>query len=469
MGCCSKTCLTQTEMVMGIVFGLWNNVTTVMNAKNLFEKGHPVLGGLIVFFLMFPGLVTSIGFLILHFLGHRKIGKMPPGSVLLSVGLLFFLYPVVPIALCGYTLVTGRKRHLAALAKLFEGFLDDGPQFVIKLIVVVFYRIGIGKDKEDIIFTLSMITSFLALSLFGLAFNELNTNKVVKIWLCMPMLAAFAGARAFTMAVFLKETFANTTEWVGGMFVLALFCVINIGSFKYCGQDLIRSIVFGLCSLLIPAGYNNIAYFYQCPDQALIVYSINPNEVQVEQRIVDRFGDGPNRDADDVFGTEAEPDFALRPSAPPLSEGNEMGVVENRGGREDHSQRLGSVVVDDDLSQMRSGLFLLFYTISNAFIISGCALYLMASRDLDANSDDALVFPLFLGVVPGTFFALARAIILPDLKPEKAPLKLWKVIKVTLCLIFSIIAFCSLGPAIFWSALYKALRTVHDVLDSEET
>lgn len=52
--------------------------------------------------------------------------------------------------------------------------------------------------------------------------------------------------------------------------------------------------MFGLCSLLIPAGYNNIAYFYQCPDQALIVYSINPNEPQVEQRIVDRYGEGDN-------------------------------------------------------------------------------------------------------------------------------------------------------------------------------
>ena len=32
---------------------------------------------------------------------------------------------------------------------------------------------------------------------------------------------------------------------------------------RYCGQDLIRSIVFGLCSLLIPAGYSNDSYYYQ--------------------------------------------------------------------------------------------------------------------------------------------------------------------------------------------------------------
>lgn len=77
------------------------------------------------------------------------------------------------------------------------------------------------------------------------------------------------------------------------------------------------------------------------------------------------------------------------------------------------------------------------------------------------------VFCLF-SWLSGTFFALARAILLPDLKPDRAPLKLWKAIKVTLCLIFSIIAYCSLGPAIFWSALYKALRTVHDVLDTDQ-
>ncbi len=34
-------------------------------------------------------------------------------------------------------------------------------------------------------------------------------------------------------------------------------------------QDLIRSLVFGLCSLIIPAGYANDPYYFQCPKQPL--------------------------------------------------------------------------------------------------------------------------------------------------------------------------------------------------------
>ena len=33
------------------------------------------------------------------------------------------------------------------LSKLFEGFLDDGPQFVLKLIIVVLY--GIKEEEEE--------------------------------------------------------------------------------------------------------------------------------------------------------------------------------------------------------------------------------------------------------------------------------------------------------------------------------
>jgi hypothetical protein len=33
------------------------------------------------------------------------------------------------------------------MSKLFEGFLDDGPQFVIRLVIVVLFGFGMGKDK----------------------------------------------------------------------------------------------------------------------------------------------------------------------------------------------------------------------------------------------------------------------------------------------------------------------------------
>ncbi len=49
---------------------------------------------------------------------------------------------------CIYTLIKGGKhREMAILSKLFEGFLDDGPQFVLRLVIVVLYGIGTGKDK----------------------------------------------------------------------------------------------------------------------------------------------------------------------------------------------------------------------------------------------------------------------------------------------------------------------------------
>ena len=48
-----------------------------------------------------------------------------------------------------YTLITGKNFELAVLSKLFEGFLDDGPQFVLRLVVVVLFGIGIGQDKGE--------------------------------------------------------------------------------------------------------------------------------------------------------------------------------------------------------------------------------------------------------------------------------------------------------------------------------
>ena len=73
-------------------------------------------------------------------------------------------------------------------------------------------------------------------------------------------------ARGFTLAVFLKETSSNDVdkmEWIGGIVILCVGILLNIVTFRHCGQDWTRSIVFGLSSTLIPAGYNNDEYFYQ--------------------------------------------------------------------------------------------------------------------------------------------------------------------------------------------------------------
>ena len=35
------------------------------------------------------------------------------------------------------------------MAKLFEGFLDDGPQFVLRLVVFVLYGVGAGRERGE--------------------------------------------------------------------------------------------------------------------------------------------------------------------------------------------------------------------------------------------------------------------------------------------------------------------------------
>ena len=375
------------ELSCGIVFGVWNNVSTVINAHTLYNEGHATFAALTLFFLVFPGLVTSIAFVLV--VGSRVSARRR----LTGAFILLVFYPLVPIVLCIYTLTTGGKRlHVAALAKLFEGFLDDGPQFVLKLVVVVLYGIGLSSEKYDVVFVASMATSFLALVYFALKFNERQTFFVTKLILCCPMLAAFALARAFTLAVFLKETLGHPKEFAGGILVLIAFGFLNVGSFRHCGQDWIRSVVFGLCSVLVPAGYGNVAYFFQRPYQPM------------------------------TSKTETE-------------------------------------------TQMKSGRFLLLYTTSNALLLFGCGAYVAFTRRLDVESDNALILPLMLAVIPGCFFAVARAILLPDLKPKCVHDKIWKPIKCILSVALGAIGYGSLIPAIFWSLIYKAAEGIGEALN----
>ncbi len=96
---------------------------------------------------------------------------------------------------------------------------------------IIWFLFSVG-----VVFTLSMVTSFLSLVLFGLHFNERSAFAPAKFLVAAPMFAAFAGARAFTLAVFLKQTLGSAGEAAGGAAVLALFFLINVGAFSFCGQ-----------------------------------------------------------------------------------------------------------------------------------------------------------------------------------------------------------------------------------------
>jgi len=436
------------ELVIGgILFGLFNNVSTIWNAKVLLEEGHKTAGGLTIFFLMFPGIVTSIGFVVLHWLGTRRFGKIPPFEVLVYFFALLFFYPIVPIALCFNTLRTGKNRDLAIMSKLLGGFLDDGPQFVIRVVVVVLFGIG-SESKSDIIFIMSMVTSFGNLVYYGLQFNERKTTSSVKWLLAFPMFAASVAARGFTLSVFLKETIQTgetiKSELIGALIVLTIYFAVNIALFRVNRQDLVRSLLFGLSSTLIPAGYNNDEYFYQCPNQ-------------------------PINDFDDKFETYGtqNSDSASAPYAAPMGAGGFViptpSSVSPANLQIEEPQTTNGVQHE----KMRSGLFLVLHTIVNTILLSSCAIYISATRDLSNEANNALVLPQVLAVVPGCFFTLARSILLVDV-PSICHEKIWKITQVTLAVVFGIIAVGSLIPALFGSLIWKVGQFATEFFEDDD-
>ena len=322
---------------------------------------------------------------------------------------------------CIYTLYTdGQNLDLAVMTKMFEGFLDDGPQFVLRLVFVVLFGIHAGQGKDNVIFIMSMVTSFGSLVYFGLQFNERKTNGLVKWLLAFPMFAASVASRAFTLAVFLKETLDNNSEvinkseWIGAVVVLLLYFGSNVLTFKLCQQDWVRSFLFGFSSTLIPVGYNNDGDFYQRPDQVIVSEDQKYSVTTPEQ--IDLGGDAP------------------------------------QNGSENESKK------------MKSGLFLVAHTIISTVVLSTCAAYITFSRDLSAESDNALVFSQGLAVIPGCFFVLARSILLID-EPQFCHTKVWAATKTVLAVLFGLIAYGSLIPALFGSLIWKAGFAIADALD----
>ena len=48
----SGHCWLRLEMLGGFVFGIWNNVSTALNAMTLYEKNHTGFAALTIFFLV---------------------------------------------------------------------------------------------------------------------------------------------------------------------------------------------------------------------------------------------------------------------------------------------------------------------------------------------------------------------------------------------------------------------------------
>ena len=71
------------------------------------------------------------------------------------------------------------------------------------------------------------------------------------------------------------------------------------------------------------------------------------------------------------------------------------------------------------LVPMRSAKFLLLHVFINTAVMGIVSIYIFFSRSLDAGSDDAIVIPQILGVIPGLLFAMGQSILMPDICPAE--------------------------------------------------
>ena len=134
--------------------------------------------------------------------------------------------------------------------------------------------------------------------------------------------------------------------------------------------------MFGLASLLLPAGYNNDGLYYQLPGQDI---TRHPHTVTRAPRL-----------------------------RPPADNNLQVGAGEG----EDLSGDNKDVVA---LTPMSSTKFLIYHVLANTVLMSACSTYLLLSPgDLGHEAGDALVIPQLLGVVPGLLFGIGQCFLMPD-------------------------------------------------------
>jgi len=417
------------HLTLGILLASFNLFSSLVNIHFLLESDQILFASLSLALLWTPGVVTSLGFLVLYARGNKAINKLLSWKLVVYPVLLLIFYPVIPICLTlAYLFSKNEVIHeRSTLAKFFAGFLDHGPNFVLRLVIVVL--VGISQNgiysRGDIVFIMSMISSFCSFILTALWFNERVSSWARWLFLSGPMYSAVFACRAFTLAVFIKETLHDQRYPLVSVLLVILFMfVINFGLFIHCGQDLTRSAVFGVASVLLPAGYNNDFKYYQVPKQDILQ---DPNKTS---SIREDCSDG--RDHEVEFSQNRE-NFEME-------------------------EKL--------LVPMRSSRFLFLHTIVNTVLMFTVAVYLLANRDDSGGSmeeRDAIVIPQLLGVIPGLFFTVGTAILMPeertDPEGESTCRKICKGFQKGSRLLFSVIlsflGFLSLMPAFFWTLMYK--------------
>ena len=90
--------------------------------------------------------LQKLQLVVLYSRGDSNVVKLKKKNLIIYPLCLLFFYPLVPIALTIAYLVTKNEKHheRATISKFFAGFLDHGPQFVLRLVVVVLIGLSQG-------------------------------------------------------------------------------------------------------------------------------------------------------------------------------------------------------------------------------------------------------------------------------------------------------------------------------------
>ena len=216
--------------------------------------------------------------------------------------------------------------------------------------------------------------------------------------------------------------------------------------------------MFGFSSTLIPAGYNNDEYFYQCPNQDLW-----SNNAQDHDSSKDRANNsiGPS-----MLNSTSPNQLPIHSREHHYLE--EIQITQASNAIETNRTGSKSAIIDQQnvTPKMKSGRFLVIHTVASTLILSGCAIYISVTKDnLSVASSNALILPQILAVVPGCFFTLSRSVLyLINNRPKIFPKKAWKVLLIIFSAVLAIIAYGSVIPAMFWSLLWKVSGAAFDLI-----
>ena len=160
---CSEAITSLRHVVLGVLLATFNFISSIINIYYLYKEEHYLFGSLDLFLLWFPGklylqysivLLTNKWFLILGltiFTSLVYLYQMDDNLVqmkkshfwILAWAILIFC-PLVPIVLTLAYIWTKNEdiHHKARLSKCLAGFLDHGPHFVLRLVIVVLIGIS---------------------------------------------------------------------------------------------------------------------------------------------------------------------------------------------------------------------------------------------------------------------------------------------------------------------------------------